>query len=47
MTPYALIALGCLIVVTGIVVYFPVIFIRKVDKILKVVEQIAANSQKP
>jgi len=47
MTPYALITGGCLIVITGVVVYFPVIFIRKADKILNVLEQIAANSRKP
>jgi hypothetical protein len=47
MTPYALITIGCLIVITGVVVYFPIIFIRKTDKILKVLEQIAANSRKP
>lgn len=47
MTSYALITLGCLIVITGVVVYFPVVFIRKTDRVLKVLEQIAANSRKP
>jgi hypothetical protein len=47
MTSYALITLGCLIVITGIVVYTPTIFIRKMDKVLKVLERIAANTQKP
>ena len=47
MTPYVLIALGCLIVVTGVVVYFPVVFIRRADRVMKVLDQIAANSQKP
>ena len=47
MVQYAMYVIGCLIVITGVVVYFPVIFIRKTDKILKILQQIEANSRKP
>ena len=46
--PYALTAIWCLIVITGIVVYIPIMFVRKMDKILKVLQQIEINtSRKP
>ena len=37
---------ACLIVVTGICIYFPTIYIRKTNRILKVLEQIEANTRK-
>jgi hypothetical protein len=47
MVHYMLWVYGCLFVTTAIVVYFPVIFIRKTNKILKILQQIEANSRKP
>jgi hypothetical protein len=44
---YAEYAIGCLLLITGVVAYFPVIFIRKADKLLKALEQIEANTRKP
>ena len=46
MATSVLIVLSCVIILTGVVVYFPVIYIRKTDKILKALEEIAANSKK-
>jgi hypothetical protein len=37
---------GLLIVITLIVVYFPIIFIRKSNKILETLERIEANTRK-
>ena len=34
MVPYAMYAIGCLFVITGVMLYLPVIFIRKTDKVL-------------
>jgi hypothetical protein len=45
---YALTGMWCLIVITGIVIYIPIMYVRKTDKILKVLQQIEANtSRKP
>jgi len=46
MTQYMEVAIWCLIVITGISAYFPVIYIRKTNKILKALEQIEANTRK-
>ena len=35
----------CLIIVTGIVIYFPVVYIRKMNRVLEVLKQIEANTQ--
>lgn len=41
-------AVWCLIVLTGIVAYIPIMFVRKTDKILQLLRQIEANtSRKP
>jgi hypothetical protein len=47
MVAYMVCAIGCLFLITAVTVYFPVIFIRKTDKILKILQQIEANSRKP
>jgi hypothetical protein len=39
-------AIWCLFVVTGVVIYFPIIYTRKTDRILKALEEIAANTRK-
>jgi hypothetical protein len=44
---YALTGIWCLIVVTAIVAYIPIMYVRKTDKILKVLQQIEANTRKP
>jgi hypothetical protein len=46
MQPYALAAIWCLIVLTGIVIYIPIMYVRKTDKILKALQQIEANTRK-
>ncbi|MFB3920850.1 MAG: hypothetical protein ACE145_03965 [Terriglobia bacterium] len=38
--------IGCLLFITGIVAYFPVIYIRKTNKLLKTLEQIEVNTRK-
>ena len=38
---------GCLLFITGIVAYFPIVYIRKTNRILKALEQIEANTRKP
>ncbi len=38
--------LACLLFITGIVAYFPVIFIRKLNKVLRTLEQIETNTRK-
>ena len=40
------VVIGCLLFITGIVAYFPVIYIRKTNKLIKVLEQIEANTRK-
>jgi hypothetical protein len=47
MEHYALTAIWCLFVATGVIVYVPVMYTRKTDKILKVLQQIEANIRKP
>jgi hypothetical protein len=37
---------GCLLFITGMMVYFPVVYIRKTNKLLKVLGQIEANTRK-
>ena len=44
MEHYLLLAMWFLIVLTGVVVYMPIMFTRKTDKILKVLQQIEANT---
>ena len=46
MVPYAMYAIGCLFVITGVMLYLPVIFIRKTDKVLKLLQQIEARTSK-
>jgi len=46
MEHYLLMAMWFLIVLTGVVVYMPIMFTRKTDKILKALQQIEANTQK-
>ena len=36
----------CVLVVTGIAIYFPTIYIRKTNKVIKLLQQIAANTGK-
>ena len=45
MQQFALAAIWCLFLITGIVVYIPIMFTRKSDRILKVLEQIEANTR--
>ena len=47
MVSYAMYVIGCLIVITLLMVYWPVLFIRKTDKLLKILQQIEANTRKP
>ena len=49
MEHYLLTAMWCLIVITGVIVYMPMAYARKSDKILKALQQIEANtaSRKP
>jgi len=47
MQTYALTAIWCLFVATGVIVYMPIMYTRKTDKILKVLQQIEANIRKP
>lgn len=44
MQHYALTAIWCVFLVTAIVAYIPLMYIRKTDKILKVLQQIEANT---
>ena len=37
---------GCVIFIAGIVAYVPVMYIRKTNKIMKLLEQIEANTRK-
>lgn len=38
--------IACLIFITGMVAYFPVIYIRKTNKILDLLKQIEQNTRK-
>ena len=37
--------IACLIIITGIVVYFPTVYIRKMNQVLKVLQEIEANTR--
>jgi hypothetical protein len=37
---------ACLLFITGMTIYFPTIFIRKVNRVLKALEQIESNTRK-
>jgi hypothetical protein len=47
MEHYLLTAMWFLIVIAGVIVYMPIMYARKTDKILKVLQQIEANTHKP
>ena len=48
MQQYLLVAMWLFIVISGVIVYMPIMYTRKTDKILKVLQQIEANtSRKP
>jgi len=47
MISYAIYVIGCLTLITGLMIYLPVVLIRKIDRVLKVLQQIEANSHKP
>ena len=47
MVSYGAYVIGCLTLITGVMIYLPVVLIRKTDKILKTLEQISASSRKP
>ena len=36
----------CVFIITVLVIYFPLVYIRKTDKLLKVLGQIEANTRK-
>jgi hypothetical protein len=38
--------IGCILFITGMVVYFPVVYIRKTNKLMKILQQIEANTRK-
>ncbi len=38
--------IACLLFITGIVAYAPIIYIRKTNRMIKVLEQIEANTRK-
>ena len=38
--------IACLLLITGITIYFPTLIIRKSNRMLKVLEQIEANTRK-
>jgi len=40
------ILVACVIFIAGIAAYFPVIYIRKTNKLLKALEQIESNTRK-
>ncbi len=42
----AALPVACVLFITGIVAYFPIIYIRKTNRILKILEQIEANTHK-
>jgi hypothetical protein len=43
---YLLTSGWCLIVITAIVAYMPIMYVRKTDKILRILEQIETNTRK-
>jgi hypothetical protein len=46
MEHFALTAIWCLFVVTGVIVYLPIMYARKTDKILKLLQQIETNTRR-
>jgi hypothetical protein len=42
----SLLVLSCLCIITIMAIYFPTIFIRKANAIIRLLEQIAANTHK-
>jgi hypothetical protein len=38
--------IGCVIIITCVVIYFPILHIRKTNRIQKTLEQIEANTRK-
>jgi hypothetical protein len=36
----------CMLFITGIVAYFPIVYIRKTNRLLKLLEQVEANTRK-
>jgi len=46
MPQYAEYAIWCLFVITGLTIYFPILYIRKMDKVLRLLEKIEQNTQK-
>ena len=40
------IVVGCILFITGIVLHFPIVYIRKTNRMLRVLEQIEANTHK-
>ena len=46
MVGYALLAIWLLIFITGIIIYIPIMYIRKTDRLLKLLQQIEANTRK-
>ena len=38
--------IACLLVITAVTIYFPTVIIRKSNRILKVLDQIEANTRK-
>jgi hypothetical protein len=47
MPQYLDLLIWCVVVITGIAVYVPIMYIRKTNKMLKTLEQIEANTRKP
>ena len=37
--------LACFLVITGITIYFPIIYIRKMDRVLEVLDRIERNTR--
>jgi hypothetical protein len=46
MERYLLTAMWFLIVISGVIVYMPIMYTRKTDKILKVLQQIEFNTNR-
>jgi hypothetical protein len=46
MVGYALLVVWLLIFITGIIIYIPIMYIRKTDRLLKLLQQIEANTRK-
>lgn len=46
MDKYLDVVIWCVLVITGISIYFPIAYIRKTDKLLKMLEKIEANTRK-